>query len=91
MQLMTTGASILGCIIEPQSGGFSNEHSRYILSLDFSSEQQARYAELAHKAQDGALTEEEETELDEFVTANALLTILQSKARISLRKHNPAA
>jgi hypothetical protein len=35
----------------------------------------------------GSLTEEEQADLDEFVAANALLTILQSKARISLRKH----
>jgi hypothetical protein len=88
---MTTGASILERIIEPQTGGFSDEHARYILSLDFSSEQQAHYAERAVKARDGHLTEQEEAELDEFVATNALLTILQSKARISLKKHNSAA
>jgi hypothetical protein len=37
------------------------------------------------------LSEQEEAELDEFLAANALLTILQSKARVSLKKHNPAA
>jgi hypothetical protein len=88
---MTVGASILERIIEPQMGGFSNEHARYVLSLDFSAEEQARYAELAGKVQDGALTAQEEAELIEFIAANALLTILQSKARISLKKHNPAA
>ena len=88
---MTTGASILERIIEPHRGGFSSEHARYVLSLDFSVEEQARYAELARKVQDGVLTGQEEAELNEFVTANALLTILQSKARISLKKHNPAA
>lgn len=88
---MTTGASILERIIEPQSGGFSDEHARYVLSLDFSPEEQARYADLARKVQDGELTQPEEAELNEFVAANALLTILQSKARISLKNHNPAA
>jgi hypothetical protein len=88
---MTTGTSILERIIEPQRGGFSNEHARYVLSLDFSAEEQARYADLARKVQDGHLTEQEEAELNEFVAANAILTILQSKARISLKKHNPAA
>lgn len=88
---MTMGTSILERIIEPQRGGFSNEHARYVLSLDFSAEEQARYGELAHKVQDGNLTEQEEAELNEFVAANALLAILQSKARISLKKHNPAA
>jgi hypothetical protein len=88
---MTTGASILERIIEPQRGGFSNEHARYVLSLDFSPEERAHYAELAQKVQDGVLTGEEETELSEFIAANALQTILQSKARISLKKHHPAA
>jgi hypothetical protein len=88
---MTTGASIMERIIEPQSGGFSSEHARYVLSLDFSREEQARYAELARKVQETGLTEREQAELNEFLAANALLTILQSKARISLKKHNPAA
>jgi hypothetical protein len=88
---MTAGASIFERIIEPRGGGFSSAHARYVLSLDFSDDEQARHAELARKAQDGVLTAEEGAELDEFVTANAILTILQSKARISLRRHTPAA
>jgi hypothetical protein len=87
---MTTGASILEQIIKPQIGGFSAEHARYVLSLDFSADQQARYADLASRVQEGTLSKEEEAELDEFVTANAILTILQSKARVSL-KHPSAA
>ena len=81
---MTTGASILEQIIEPRMGSFSIEHARYILSLDFSPEQQAHYSTLALKAQDGDLNAQEVAELDEFLAANALLTILQSKARMSL-------
>jgi hypothetical protein len=88
---MTTGATILERIIKPQAGGFSPEHARYVLSLDFSPEQQARYADLASRVQEGALSKEEEAELDEFVTANTILAILQSKARISLNKHPSAA
>jgi hypothetical protein len=41
--------------------------------------------------QSGVMTEQEEAELNEFLAANALLTILQSKARISIKKHNPVA
>ena len=88
---MLTGASILERLIEPRTGGFSNEHARYILSLDFSAEEQTRYAELSRRNEDGVLTGDEEAELNEFITANALLTILQSKARISLKRHSPAA
>ncbi len=89
--VMTTGASVLERIIESRKGGFSSEHARFILSMDFAPEEKARYDELAQKVGDGPLTALEEAELSEFVTANALMTILQSKARISLKKHNPAA
>jgi hypothetical protein len=41
--------------------------------------------------QEGTLSSHEDAELNEFLAANALLTILQSKARLSLKKHNPAA
>ncbi len=78
-------------IIEPQRGDFSPEHARYVLSLDFSPSEHARYNELAAKAQDGNLTDTERAELDEFLNVNAFLMILQSKARVSLKKHNSAA
>ncbi len=46
---------------------------------------------LPAKPQEGGLTAQEEADLNEFVTTNTLLTVLQSKARISLKKRNPAA
>ncbi len=88
---MAVHAKILDRIIEPQHGGFSEEHARSVLSLDFSADEHARYAELAAKAQDGSLDAEEQADLDEFLSVNAMLTVLHSKARISLRKHNSAA
>ena len=89
--LMATQTSILERIIKPRSGGFSAEHARYILSLDFSPQQHARYEKLAKKAQSVSLTPKEEALLDDFLGANTLLTILQSKARVSLRRRNSAA
>jgi hypothetical protein len=88
---MTTLSAILDRIIEPQQGGFSPEHARYVLSLDFSVDEQARNAELAEKAQEGSLTADEQSELDNLLSVNALLIILQAKARNSLGKHNSAA
>jgi hypothetical protein len=82
---------ILERIIAPEQGGFSPEHARYVLSLDFSPEQRAQYVTLSQKAQDGTLTPQEEQDLDELLAANALLMILQSKARVSLSHHNSAA
>ena len=87
---MIAHPSILDRIIEPQRGGFSTEHANYVLSLDFSADEHARHDELSAKAQEGRLTPEERVELDEFLAVNAILMILQSKARVSLKKHNPA-
>ncbi len=48
---MVAQSGILERIIEPQRGGFSPEHARYVLSLDFSPEEHAVYAALSEKAQ----------------------------------------
>lgn len=84
-------ADILDRILQPPQGGFSVEHPRYLLGLDFSPDEHLRYDELAGKAQSGTLTADEQTEIDAYLTVNALLTVLQSKARLSLQKHNSAA
>jgi hypothetical protein len=89
--LMVAHTAILDRIIEPQRGGFSPEHARYVLSLDFSPDEHARYAALCEMAQAGTLSDQERADLDDFLAVNALLTILQAKARISLKKHVPAA
>ena len=88
---MTPPTSIFEKIIQPGVGDLSSTHARYVLRLDFSGKQQKRYAKLAEKANRGTLTTNEEAELDEFVTANAILTILQAKAKRSLRRARSAA
>jgi hypothetical protein len=88
---MVIRSAILDRVIEPQRGSFSPEHARYVLSLGFSPEDHARYQELSTKAQEGALSEEDAAELDEFLYADTVLMILQSKARVSLQNQNPAA
>jgi hypothetical protein len=72
-------------MLERESWGLSAERARYILSLDFATEQHARYQDLAARVQEGALPASEEAELDELVAAGTILAILQSKARIALR------
>jgi hypothetical protein len=84
-------STILDRIIEPWQGGFLPEHAKYILSLDFPPDEHARYAQLAAKAQEGTLTAAERGDLEEFLSVNAMLMVLQSKARVSLKQHNSAA
>ncbi len=82
---------ILEGLIVPDRGDFSLELAKYVLGLRFSEDKASRYAWLAEKNQDGALTPTELEELEAFVTANSLLMILKSKARRSLVEHPSAA
>lgn len=89
--MVYSATRLLESIIRPDEGSLAPEHARYVLSLDFTPEQHRRYAELAGKAEAGNLTEEEAAEIDDYLAANAFLSLLQSKARQSLKQHQPAA
>jgi len=82
---------ILGGIVDPGHRGLPPELARYVLSLRFSDEQAARYEQLAYQNQEGSLAADQRAELEAFVTANTLLTILKSKARRSLAERPSAA
>ncbi|HEY7116256.1 MAG TPA: hypothetical protein VH475_06710 [Tepidisphaeraceae bacterium] len=88
---MANALGILERVIAPQRGGMSSELARHVLGLEFSESDHARYGELSAKARDGTLNTDERAELEEFLMVNNLLAILKSKARVSLRQHNPAA
>ena len=81
---MASRTSILEHVIEPERPGLAQDLARYVLSLGFPPSDQARYGELAERAQEGALTPDEKAELDDFLSVNDFLTIVQAKARISL-------
>jgi hypothetical protein len=77
--------------IAPETGGMPVDLAKQVLSWTFPPHLHARYEELSAKASRGALTTEEDGELTDLLGANDLLTILKSKARVSLRQHSPAA
>jgi hypothetical protein len=77
--------AILERVIEPQEGDLPLDLARYFLKLDFPPADHVRYAELSARAQQGVLSPEEATELDDYLNINAFLMIAQSKARWSLR------
>lgn len=80
-------SAILERVIEPNRGDLSPDVAKYILKLDFPPQDHARYHLLAEKAQEGGLTDQEQAELDDYLSVNAFLAIVQSKARVSLREH----
>lgn len=88
---MKKRSSILERIVMPGQGDLSEELARYILSLDFPKADHARYQELSTKAQDGTLSGEEELELEEFLNVNDFLSVVQTKARTSLKNTDTSA
>ncbi|HEX4796460.1 MAG TPA: hypothetical protein VH370_21905, partial [Humisphaera sp.] len=78
-------------LVAPSRGGFSPQLAQYVLELKFSSKDQTLYQRLSAKARAGKLTAAEKDALDDLLTAADVLAILQSKARVSLKRRNPAA
>jgi len=84
-------SGILQRVIGTERGTLAPDLARYVLTLEFPPADQARYAQLAELAQQGTLSAPEQIELDEYLNANDFLTVVQSKARTSLKNQNPAA
>jgi hypothetical protein len=85
-----TASAIGGRIVKPDPADLNPEIARAILKIDFIPEDHRRIDELSAKAQKGTLTPEERAELEEYVRVNTQLTILQSKARLSLKRAKPS-
>lgn len=81
-----TDAAIFSRLVKPDRGDFSPEAAREILSLKFDDEDTGRMNQLAEKARDGALSSEEEAEIESYRRAGYLLGVLWSKARLSLKR-----
>jgi hypothetical protein len=82
---------VLTQIVEPDHGDLSPELASYVLSLNFTPAQHARFAELSAKVQQGSLSEDEQHALNVLNFANTMLGVMQSKARQSIRRRQPAA
>jgi hypothetical protein len=78
--------AIFARLLRADDGDLSPELARYVLTLGFGEEDQARMRDLAARNQDGALSPEELEELRGYVKAGHLLALLHSKARKSLKR-----
>lgn len=79
-----TEAAIWARVIRP-SGKLTPPVARAILKLEFAEEDKDRMHELSQKAQVGALTLEEQFEIDNFERVGNLLAILKSQSRKLLK------
>jgi hypothetical protein len=87
---MSDKPSALERLLSPSVGDLPAEYARRLLTLEFTSAEQARYLELSEKAQLGTLSNEEQMELDDLLTANDVLMILRAKAMSSLNPSSAA-
>ena len=81
----TSEIAIFARLIRADKASLSRCPARYLLTLGFDREDQARMSDLAERNQGGALGPEEREELQNYVKAGHMLALLQSKARRSLQ------
>jgi hypothetical protein len=86
-----TASAIWGRIVKPDQATLSPELARAILKLDFDAEDHKQVKTLSAKAREGSLTPQERAELVEYIRVNSELMILQSKARMSLKRSNQSS
>lgn len=87
----TTEAAILSRVIRPRHGTWSKAAAESILRFDFPASDVRRMNNLAAKAREGVLSPDEEAELENYREVGRLLELLQSKARLSLKRLASAA
>ncbi len=84
---MATG-TLLERMVDPISRVLTPQAAEEILNLRTDEETQRRIDELADKCTAGALSSEERTEYQEYVSMFNILTVLQAKARGILAAHD---
>jgi hypothetical protein len=83
----TNEVAILGRVFEADEPSFSPEVARCILEFRFREEDRKRMHELSAKAREGSLTPDEQAEIESYEKAGHILSLMKSKARLSLEKH----
>lgn len=84
------GASILSRLLDPVEKMMPVSFARELAAMRAAPEEQARIDELADKANEGLLTDEERAEYAAYIDAIDVISILQAKARSILAKQSDA-
>jgi hypothetical protein len=80
-------ADIWARLIRAQNCDPSAETAEFLLSIAFEDRDQKRMLELAERSEAGVLSVEEQAEFDSYLHIGNFLAVLQSKARIALKKN----
>ncbi len=79
-------AAILARLIQKRQEDFSRDVSEYLLSIQFDESDTERMNELAERARNKGLADDERAELDSYLHVSNLLAVMQSRARHSLQE-----
>jgi hypothetical protein len=91
MTSFNSQAAILSRLIKPETDDLSPDAARSLLRLRFDESDLSRMDELAARAREGALTEEERSEVENYERVGHLLALLHSKARRALSRVSAAS
>jgi hypothetical protein len=81
----TSEVAIFGRVLESDQAILDVAAARAILNLDFKQTDKDRMRELLTKAKKGALTADEQVEIDNYERVGHMLSLMKSKARRSLK------
>jgi hypothetical protein len=79
-------AAIWARLMEAQKDDLSSEAAEFLLSIDFGEGGRQRMLYLAEHSEAGTLTAEEQAEFDGYLHVGNLLAVMQSKARLALKR-----
>lgn len=88
---MQTAFAQLDRLFDPTQHHLSDEGARILVELRDDAETESKMELLAAKANQGTLTPDERREYESWVRAGTLISILQAKARLYLKRLDQAA
>ena len=81
-----TGATVLSRALEMRGGEMPPEGARFVLGLGIREEDRKRMLELLAKQQRGEITPAEREDLESYVEADNVLSILKAQAMLALKR-----
>ena len=79
-------ADLLARVIKPDDAELSPQAAKFILTMTFTETDRREMDILANKARQGTLSSEEQAAIDSYERIGNLLSLLKSKARLSLQR-----
>lgn len=79
-------AAIWARLMRAHEDDLSSEAAEFLLSIDFDDDDRQRMLRLAEHSEAGILTAEEQAEFDSYLHIGNFLAVMQSKARLALKR-----